>query len=388
MQMDLFFTKGPMSKVVYFHPKLHYPPLGGADLSSYEMIEALQRVGFTPFLFLPEDPEMPSKNPDYPLIRVPATHRSYLRLRFTDYIQKINPDMIFMNYILWDDILDHDLFSGIKRVIYNHEWASVRKKGVQKYIDLWNRKARNSLEDIDDSLCNEYMYPEGSLEADPIEAELFDQYDVTLTVPDPGSRFIQENTRKTKVFTLPCTLPPVKTNNRYLDFAILPIPSHTVNFQGYYFFVKKILPLILKKNPFFRLRVLGPAAEKLFPTPGVVLVGHVEDLKEEYEKARMLISPMYGGTGQQLKILEAMSHGVPSVSFHNPLQYNPTVHGETGFIARTAEEFAEYVLLLSFDGESAAATGKRARHFFEKNFTSEKLLPVFTYLKRLAEGAL
>ena len=51
---------------------------------------------------------------------------------------------------------------------------------------------------------------------------------------------------------------------------------------------------------------------------------------------------MLAGTGQQIKILEAMAHGLAVVTIRRGLEKPAVEHGVTGFVANGPEEFADY----------------------------------------------
>lgn len=53
-----------------------------------------------------------------------------------------------------------------------------------------------------------------------------------------------------------------------------------------------------------------------------------------YQQAKFAICPLIGGTGQQVKIIEAMAHGLPVVALHNVSESSPIEHGVNGFIAK------------------------------------------------------
>ena len=55
---------------------------------------------------------------------------------------------------------------------------------------------------------------------------------------------------------------------------------------------------------------------------GVKYMGFVDDLQQEYEQARLVVVPIYGGAGTNIKVLEAMQMRRPCVT---------TIYGVRGF---------------------------------------------------------
>jgi glycosyltransferase involved in cell wall biosynthesis len=48
---------------------------------------------------------------------------------------------------------------------------------------------------------------------------------------------------------------------------------------------------------------------QLSGVPGVIVVGEVDDIREAYERADLVVVPIRYGSGTRVKILEAVSHG-------------------------------------------------------------------------------
>ena len=88
------------------------------------------------------------------------------------------------------------------------------------------------------------------------------------------------------------------------------------NADGLVWFVREVLPLVVARIPWFRLRVTGanpPPAIASLGDQSVTLVGGVEDLAPVYNAARLAISPLRFGSGVKMKVLEAISLGWPLV---------------------------------------------------------------------------
>lgn len=374
-----------MNKLVYFHPKLNNPPLYGSQASSFEMLTELKNVGFKVYLFVIETTAEPilNKEGSWGFEKVyfcNQTDRMKIRQELSQYIEKVNPKVIFMNYPAWDDVLDHEKFSQIKRVIYNHHFESIRKKMFKDYVDAWKKINPTTVEELNDELTDPTFYLNKEFNADEEEYQVYDRYDYTLAIQDIGLKQIQKHCQKTKILPVTATINTCSKSSSYQTFAIFPVGTNYFNLQGYCFFVKNVMPKILAKNPFFYVRVLGVCSQYYLQAPNVLLKGFVPNLFDEYLKARFLISPVFAGTGQQIKILEAMSCGLPVVAMQNPMQHIPFEHGKEGFIATSADEFANYCLLLYSDVNLVKKMGEEARTTIEQKYSSSMLGEVFKQL--------
>src|SRR5204862_1439452 len=91
------------------------------------------------------------------------------------------------------------------------------------------------------------------------------------------------------------------------------------NSDGIVFFVRQVLPILWSRYPKLRLRIVGPIPDGPGPvrdlaSDRVEVVGFVDDLRAEIQRARVVVAPLRVGGGTRLKILEAMATGRPIVS--------------------------------------------------------------------------
>jgi glycosyltransferase involved in cell wall biosynthesis len=101
------------------------------------------------------------------------------------------------------------------------------------------------------------------------------------------------------------------------------------------------------------------------------------------EKNDIFVYPLrrgHYGTGEQV-ILEAMASGLPVVVFDNAAESAIVSHGETGFIAKTADEFIAYVIKIASDKELYALMSRQGIVRVKENFDS--VLMAKTLLKKI-----
>ncbi|WP_418292063.1 glycosyltransferase family 4 protein [Methylobacterium durans] len=123
------------------------------------------------------------------------------------------------------------------------------------------------------------------------------------------------------------------------------------------FLIKKILPAVRSQVPSFRLLVAGSICEKLPNAEGLIKLGRLDDLSLAYRSAQVAFAPLFWGTGQNVKIVEAMSLGLPIVTLNNMHGRSHIRDGESGCVAADAEQFVEYTLRLLRDEAFRDAIG-------------------------------
>ena len=94
--------------------------------------------------------------------------------------------------------------------------------------------------------------------------------------------------------------------------------------MGYYpnvisaiYIVKKILPEVYKHNPDVTLLIAGANPDRkvlALISDKITVTGWVEDIRDCYANAKILIAPMQLGTGLQNKLLEAMAMMLPCIT--------------------------------------------------------------------------
>ncbi len=83
----------------------------------------------------------------------------------------------------------------------------------------------------------------------------------------------------------------------------------------------------------------------------------------------IMIVPLRIGSGIRLKILEAMSSGVPVISTSIGCEGIPTVNGENIIIADSTEEFITETIKLSSDHDLRLKLIKNGLETVRKNFS-------------------
>lgn len=88
------------------------------------------------------------------------------------------------------------------------------------------------------------------------------------------------------------------------------------NAHGLGWFVKDVWPTVIAACPDARLHVAGAVSSTCRPAPGVRTEGRVspERLDALYRRARVAVNPVFTGSGQSIKVLEATGYGVPVVA--------------------------------------------------------------------------
>jgi glycosyltransferase involved in cell wall biosynthesis len=131
------------------------------------------------------------------------------------------------------------------------------------------------------------------------------------------------------------------------------------------YFCCQLFPRILQERPQTRLYIVGvgppESIQALQSSPQVTVTGYVEDIRDFYRRAQVVVVPLRTGVGIRGKILEAWAAGKAMVATPLACQGIRAVHGENILIAEGADEFAQQTLALLRDPGLCKQLGRAGR---------------------------
>lgn len=163
------------------------------------------------------------------------------------------------------------------------------------------------------------------------------------------------------------------------------------NQYGIKHFVTKIYPLIRKKVSDVELCIVGKGRQNIEDVvnrmEGVTALDFVEDISVEYEKAKVVVIPIYHGAGTAIKFVEAMFMNRPIVSSPVGARGFDVIakDNEHYLLAKNDEDFANKTVELLLDTEKSNTMTNKAYELAKNNFSQEKFMEIvkMTIEKRL-----
>jgi len=92
--------------------------------------------------------------------------------------------------------------------------------------------------------------------------------------------------------------------------------AHAPNVDAACWLVDGVMPLVRQADPTIECLLVGsdmPEVVWRLAGPGVVALGHVEDLGRVFQRVRLTVAPLRYGAGVKGKVLESLAAGVPCV---------------------------------------------------------------------------
>lgn len=147
--------------------------------------------------------------------------------------------------------------------------------------------------------------------------------------------------------------------------------DYYANEDGVRWFCREIFPRILEDVPGARFLIVGrnPGQKILDLEDGSVKVtGYVEDVRPYYGLADVCVIPLRIARGVQNKVLESMAMGKAIVAAPAAVEGLGASRHRPLLLADSAQEFADAVLALLKDPETAAKLGTSAREYVKRYY--------------------
>ncbi len=206
------------------------------------------------------------------------------------------------------------------------------------------------------------------------ETTLLRQADKIFSISKTDSRELTKITLQSKIIEIPLAIEMkqsviVPTAKK---IAHLGSMNWQPNIDSVNYIINKILPLL----PDFQFKLAGsfmPEQPMNVKNKQIENLGKVQDLNEFYQNCGIFVVPLFSGSGVKVKILEALSYGVPIVTTRKGIQGLDLENGREILIAETPQEFANCISKLDENSELKIKLGQNAKNYVLKNHDSIKI---------------
>jgi glycosyltransferase involved in cell wall biosynthesis len=136
---------------------------------------------------------------------------------------------------------------------------------------------------------------------------------------------------------------------------------------------ESIWPELTKVMPDARWTIVGasppqPIVDLAARDSRVTVTGFVDDVRDYMEKAQIYLCPMRDGGGTRLKILDALSMGMPIVATQMALEGIDVKAEHDVLVANTPGEFVKQIVRLAGDQDLWNQLRANGRAYVERNF--------------------
>ncbi len=201
-------------------------------------------------------------------------------------------------------------YKNIKKIYCAHDIA---------YVSFWRRLLTAKI-----NILKKFVYFARFIEILFYELFYLPKYDLVLTMSEKDKEFIKFLNVKTVVVPNGIEKIDFIKKRKLNTFGYIGSFSHPPNREAIHRLVLDIYPELYKKNPKSKLYIFGVNETQdlrdlkwqIKPKylKSIEFIGYVKKLKNIYKKIDILIAPILSGSGTRLKILEALSFGIPVIT--------------------------------------------------------------------------
>ncbi len=277
-------------------------------------------------------------------------HRGFKK-RFRRVVAENNYDYIIISYVYWAGLIDPKPVPNCTTV-----------------LDLSDFMTMNMFDRLGGAVKTTTMIKE--------ESRRVDLFDMVLCISEEERLFFSQFAQRPKYHFVPFFMDdqpkPAPVTDAPPPHDLLFIGSDNPhNQKGIQWFLQEVYPLLEDKP---RLLLAGPVTQHI-PEPygcrdTITCLPMVKDLAALYKQARVSICPLLGGTGMKIKVVEALSFGMPVVTTYKGVIGFPVKSGNGCLTGDSAEDFAESIQLLLRDPLFYEVQQKAAKKFFLEHFVS------------------
>lgn len=380
-----------MLKVLFFTYDFPYPTnTGGKNRAYYLLKHSGKDVEMSLFSFVRNDfsPDYTQKIKEIGVKKVKVFNRKKLKKLSTIIKNGITYSSIFKT-LYYENSVEKELlkFVSENKIDIVHFESSytgyyigdkLRKLGVKQVLGM---------ENIEHQLYFDYARNKARILSKlPIyyQAKLFKREefnmmkkaDAIVTVTKNEANFVEKNSKnRTIVIENGVEIDDFKLQKKGKSKGnLLFVGNFTYfpNVDAMQFFYSKVFKKIKGS---VKLTIIGKEGEKRLNIDDkrVVFKKFVEDIRDEYKDADILVSPIRIGGGTNFKVLEAMALGTPIVAYSERLSEIGAVPGKHFLEAKNADEFIEQIKLLNEDSELRMSISYSARLLIEEKYSWIKI---------------
>lgn len=281
-------------------------------------------------------------------------------------------------------IYDGAIMNAVKKIAHRHHCEHVfcqlpraaeyaRRLDIPKTIDYMDAfgESMNKRAAIETGF-KKWLFKQEAKRMKRYEYQVFGQFDHHILISEQDKSYMQvpdvdriqivPNGIDTEYFA-------IQDTDKEYDIAFVGNMGYPPNEAAVEYIAQQVLPLL---DSDVSLRISGARPTKRVQSlvnDQISVSGWLDDIRTAYWQCRVFMAPIFGGTGQQNKILEAMALGVPCIT---TTQVNNAILGEHGvhlLVADTPEEMAESYRRLQSDDKLYDQIKHNARNFVLQKYS-------------------
>lgn len=259
---------------------------------------------------------------------------------FESILKKKKYDYIVINYETWSELINSDLTKNSVKIIDTHDWMTLN--------EFYRNPNLNIGEKFSDEIKN------------------LNRFDKIITISEDET-FVFRSFLGDRVVNIPPSFQSTPQKNTLKKWDLIFVGSENIfNMKALEYFFEKVYPL-LNKN--IKILIIGRVTKYVPTLENVEKITFAEDLSSYYTQSKIALCPMLKGTGIKIKVVEALSYGIPVVGTIRSVDGFSSKINNGCLIADTPESFKNHIISLLEDHSYYKKIQDQAIEYFEMNFS-------------------
>lgn len=273
----------------------------------------------------------------------------FTKKEFKDIVSNKKYDAIIINYEFWAGLIDDDSMKNILKIVDTHDWITLNEFYKNKSLNIGTR-------------FNE-------------EINNLSKFDKVIAISN-DEYFIFKSFFGDKVINIPPSFPEnFSTENEKKQYDIIFTGSdNPFNIEGISWFLEKVLPLLPTT---IKVCIIGRVCKHIPDHKNIKKIAFADELNIYYQQSKISICPMLKGTGIKIKVVEALSFGLPVVGTEKSIDGFSQKTGNGCYATSNEKEFADMIIKLLSSEADYTKLKIEAIDFFKNNFSEKRSIELW-----------
>ena len=397
-------------KILVLSNKPPYPTVDGGTFATFQLVNDLADAGNEVFVL-----SMVTSKHHSSLEEIPETIKQKINFQFIHIHADITFSGIVRNYLRSDlpytaeRFISKKFSSALVNVLNNYTFDLIQLEGLYltPYLPLIRKeskipvvlRAHNIEHEIWQRLSSKLKNPLKRIylknltkRISNFEYDVIDKYDLLVPITKVDEKKFQRMGNSKPSVVIPVGINTdstrIKSNKEQKNTLFyLGALDWQPNIEGLLWFVKKVWPHIKADYPDLEFHIAGRNApsgfHKLVADDRIIFHGEIPSAKDFILENKIMIVPLFSGSGMRVKIIEAMSYGKAVVTTRVGAEGIEVINGEHILISDNAVGTIASVKQLIENKSFLHKVEKSAYKLVQESYMGHKLAKELTkqYLK-------
>ena len=270
--------------------------------------------------------------------------KGYLR-SFENILKTNDYDIIIISYTVWSPLIQNikKIAPNAKTIIDTHDFITAQHQNELHFnIGYYFRREIETLKFYDEVWAI-------SIE----EYFIFDQF-----LEDSSTKLVPHGTKNNV---------SKQSENKTIDLLYVA-SDNPHNVKSIAWFLQEVYPKISKE---IKITFVGKICKHVPDIDNITKIPFVKDLDTLYKVAKVCLCPMLTGTGLKIKVVEALSYGLPVVCNTRGVDGLLNKIDNGCLVSDLAEDFSASIIRLLNDENYYHKIQSQAASFFEKSLSED-----------------